>query len=116
MTAVWHEPLRPPDMGIYTKGAGFYCADGLLPERAAARSSSARSFSSQDETCDAAVLIIAQRISTILHADQIVVLKDGEVVGQGRHEELMETCEEYRKTVELQRIEDEKKKEGNENA
>ena len=37
----------------------------------------------QDETRDAAVLIIAQRISTILHADQIVVLKDGEIVGLG---------------------------------
>ena len=49
----------------------------------------------QDETRDAAVLIIAQRISTILHADQIVVLKDGEVVGLGTHEELMETCEVY---------------------
>ena len=50
----------------------------------------------QDETRDAAVLIIAQRISTILHADQIVVLKDGEVVGLGTHDELMETCEVYR--------------------
>ena len=48
------------------------------------------------ETRDAATLIIAQRISTILHADQIVVLKDGEVVGLGRHEELMDICEVYR--------------------
>lgn len=45
---------------------------------------------------DAAVLIIAQRISTILHADQIVVLKDGRMVGLGTHEELMECCEVYR--------------------
>ena len=50
-----------------------------------------------------ALLIIAQRISTILHADQIIVLKDGEVVGQGRHEELMETCEVYRAIAESQR-------------
>ena len=50
----------------------------------------------------AALLIIAQRISTILHADQIIVLKDGEVVGQGRHEELMETCEVYRAIAESQ--------------
>lgn len=50
----------------------------------------------------AALLIIAQRISTILHADQIIVLKDGEVVGQGRHEELMETCEVYRSIAESQ--------------
>lgn len=56
----------------------------------------------QDETRDAAVLIIAQRISTILHADQIVVLKDGEVVGLGTHGELMETCEVYRAIAESQ--------------
>ena len=48
------------------------------------------------ETRDAAVLIIAQRISTILHADQIVVLKDGRIEGKGAHEELMETCAVYR--------------------
>ncbi len=48
------------------------------------------------ETRDAAVLIIAQRISTILHADQIVVLKDGRIEGKGTHEELMETCAVYR--------------------
>ena len=56
----------------------------------------------QEETRDAAVLIIAQRISTILHADQIVVLKDGEVVGLGTHDELMETCEVYRAIAESQ--------------
>lgn len=56
----------------------------------------------QDETRDAAVLIIAQRISTILHADQIVVLKDGEVVGLGTHDELMETCEVYRAIAQSQ--------------
>lgn len=54
------------------------------------------------EMRDAALIIIAQRISTILHADQIIVLKDGEVVGQGRHEELMETCEVYRAIAESQ--------------
>lgn len=54
------------------------------------------------ETRDAAVLIIAQRISTIMHADQIVVLKDGEVVGLGTHDELMETCEVYRSIAESQ--------------
>lgn len=56
----------------------------------------------RDETRDAAVLIIAQRISTILHADQIGVLKDGEVVGLGTHDELMETCEVYRAIAESQ--------------
>ena len=54
------------------------------------------------ETRNAAVLIIAQRISTILHADQIVVLKDGVVEGVGTHEELMETCEMYRSIAESQ--------------
>ena len=45
-----------------------------------------------EEVKDAAVLIIAQRISTILHADQIIVLNDGKIVGKGRHEELIKTC------------------------
>ena len=47
------------------------------------------------ETEDAAVLIIAQRISTIVHADQILVLNDGEIVGIGKHETLMKTCPVY---------------------
>lgn len=67
------------------------------------------SFSALDYKTDAAlrqelhtrlggktVVIVAQRISTVLHADRIVVLDDGRIVGQGTHEELMETCEEYR--------------------
>ena len=54
------------------------------------------------ETRDAAVLIIAQRISTILHADQIIVLKDGCIAGKGTHEELMETCEVYREIAKSQ--------------
>ncbi|MFQ7393304.1 MAG: ABC transporter ATP-binding protein, partial [Collinsella aerofaciens] len=56
----------------------------------------------QDVTRDDEVLIIAQRISSILHADQIVVLKDGEIVGLGTHSELMETCEVYRAIAESQ--------------
>ena len=67
------------------------------------------SFSALDYKTDAAlrqelhtrlggktVVIVAQHISTVLHADRIVVLDDGRIVGQGTHEELMETCEEYR--------------------
>lgn len=41
------------------------------------------------------VLIVAQRISTILHADQIIVLDEGRIVGKGTHEELLKTCEVY---------------------
>ena len=44
---------------------------------------------------DSTDIIVAQRISTILHADQILVLDDGEIVGKGTHEELMESCEVY---------------------
>lgn len=50
----------------------------------------------QEETKEAAVLIIAQRISTILHASQIVVLDEGEIAGVGNHEYLMENCTIYR--------------------
>lgn len=48
------------------------------------------------EVSDAAVLIIAQRINTILNADQIIVLDEGRIAGIGRHEELMEKCSIYR--------------------
>jgi len=51
------------------------------------------------ETKDATVLIVAQRVSTILHADRIIVLDDGRVVGIGSHEELMSSCPEYREIV-----------------
>ena len=54
------------------------------------------------EVSDAAVLIIAQRVSTILHADQILVLDDGRVAGLGRHDELIRTCEVYREIVNSQ--------------
>lgn len=49
-----------------------------------------------DETKDAAVLIIAQRVSTIRHADQILVLDEGRLAGLGTHEALMDSCEIYR--------------------
>lgn len=48
------------------------------------------------ETKDAVTIIVAQRISTILHAEQILVLDDGRIVGKGTHEELMKDCEVYR--------------------
>jgi ATP-binding cassette subfamily B protein len=53
-------------------------------------------------TADAAVIIVAQRVSTILDADQIIVLEDGAVVGAGRHSELLDTCQTYLEIVESQ--------------
>ena len=58
-------------------------------------------------TADATVIIVAQRVSTIIHADQILVLEDGESVGLGTHAELLETCETYREIVESQMTADE---------
>ncbi|PZS30484.1 MAG: multidrug ABC transporter ATP-binding protein, partial [Pseudonocardiales bacterium] len=54
------------------------------------------------ETADATVVIVAQRVSTIRDADQIIVLEDGEIVGIGRHDELLETCQTYTEIVESQ--------------
>jgi ATP-binding cassette subfamily B protein len=51
------------------------------------------------ETRDATVLVVAQRVATIRHADRIVVLEDGAVVGVGTHEELLEGSETYREIV-----------------
>ena len=51
------------------------------------------------EITDATVFVVAQRVSSIMHADQIVVLDDGTIAGLGTHEELMETCETYREIV-----------------
>ncbi|MDP4015400.1 MAG: ABC transporter ATP-binding protein [Candidatus Nanopelagicales bacterium] len=51
------------------------------------------------QTADASVLVVAQRVSTIMGADQIVVLDQGVVVGVGTHSQLMESCETYREIV-----------------
>ena len=48
------------------------------------------------KTGDSTVLIVAQRISTILHAEQIIVLDEGKVIGKGTHEELLKNCEVYK--------------------
>jgi ATP-binding cassette subfamily B protein len=53
----------------------------------------------RDEIADATVIIVAQRVGTILHADQIIVLDKGEIVAIGNHEELMESSETYREIV-----------------
>ena len=51
---------------------------------------------------DSTVIIVAQRISTILHAEQILVLDDGKVVGKGTHEQLLKDCEVYREIAKSQ--------------
>lgn len=61
-------------------------------------------------------ILIAHRISTVKGMDKIIYLEDGAVTAIGTHEELMNTCPEYKRTVELQIIEEKKKKEENENA
>jgi len=53
----------------------------------------------RDETRDSTVIIIAQRVGTIMRADQIVVLDGGKVVGIGTHEQLMKSCETYQEIV-----------------
>ncbi len=56
----------------------------------------------KEETGDATVIIVAQRISTILHAENIIVLDDGRIVGQGTHSQLMAECEVYRQIAKSQ--------------
>lgn len=55
-----------------------------------------------DRVADATVIIVAQRISTILHADQIIVLDDGVIVGKGTHKELLANCETYQEIAKSQ--------------
>lgn len=56
----------------------------------------------RSEVRDAAVLIIAQRINTILNADQIIVLDEGKIAGIGKHDELLKTCQVYREIADSQ--------------
>ncbi|MCA0306276.1 MAG: ABC transporter ATP-binding protein/permease [Actinobacteria bacterium] len=55
-----------------------------------------------DETADAAVVVVAQRVSTIRNAEQIIVLEDGRIVGIGTHDHLLATCPTYAEIVESQ--------------
>ena len=57
------------------------------------------------------IIIVAQRISTILNADQIIVLDEGKIVGKGTHKELMQNCKEYKEIATSQLSEEELKRE-----
>ena len=59
------------------------------------------------ETVDSTVLIVAQRAGTVMDADRIIVLDDGQIVGMGSHKELLKTCEVYREIVSSQLSEEE---------
>lgn len=81
--------VRKPEIYLFddTFSALDYATDAKL--RAALKS----------ETVDATVIIVAQRVSTIIDADQILVLADGQVAGMGTHHDLMESNEVYREIV-----------------
>ena len=55
-----------------------------------------------EETGGATVILVAQRIATVMNADQILVMEDGEIVGKGTHQQLLATCESYRQIAEGQ--------------
>ncbi|MDE5931728.1 MAG: ABC transporter ATP-binding protein/permease, partial [Lachnospiraceae bacterium] len=55
-----------------------------------------------EKIAEATVIIVAQRISTILHADQIIVLDEGRIAGIGKHEELLRTCTAYQEIAKSQ--------------
>ncbi|QUL98754.1 MAG: ABC transporter ATP-binding protein [Candidatus Fermentithermobacillus carboniphilus] len=61
----------------------------------------------KDVTAQSTVIIVAQRVSTVMDADQIIVLDEGEIAGIGTHRELMKTCQAYREIVSSQLSEEE---------
>ena len=56
----------------------------------------------EERTRTSTRIIVAQRVATIMHADHIIVLDEGRIVGQGAHGDLLKTCEAYREIVESQ--------------
>ena len=60
-----------------------------------------------EQTENKTVIIVAQRISTIMNADKIIVLEEGKIVGKGTHEELLKNCETYRQIALSQLSEEE---------
>jgi ATP-binding cassette subfamily B multidrug efflux pump len=90
--AIARAVVRQPDLYVFDDSfsALDYATDARL--RAALR----------HETVRSAVLVVAQRVSTIMFADRIVVLEGGRVVGVGRHDDLLTSCQTYREIVESQ--------------
>lgn len=87
--------------GAIAKNAKVYVFDDCLT--AVDTETEAAIMQAVSQKCkDAAVLIVSQRISSVMNADRIIVISDGGVIGEGRHNELVETCELYRELVELQ--------------
>lgn len=84
--------LKKPDLYIFDDA--FSALDASTEARLRSQLSHA--------TTDAGVLIVAQRVSSISHADQIVVLENGRIDGIGTHEELLDSCRTYREIVESQ--------------
>jgi ATP-binding cassette subfamily B protein len=64
---------------------------------------------------DKTTILIAHRISTIENMDKIIFIDDGEIIAVGTHEELYESCKDYRSLVDLQRLDDVKESEVNAN-
>ncbi|MDY0010977.1 MAG: ABC transporter ATP-binding protein, partial [Candidatus Izemoplasmatales bacterium] len=60
----------------------------------------------KEQVSDATIIIVAQRIGTIMNADKIIVLHEGKMVAIGKHEELLETCDVYRE-IALSQLEEE---------
>jgi ATP-binding cassette subfamily B protein len=88
------------------KGADIYLFDDSFSALDTATDARLRS-ALRPWTAYATVIVVAQRVSTIIDADHIIVLDDGHVVGQGTHDELLETSSTYQEIVESQRAAEE---------
>ena len=66
----------------------------------------------KEKVSDLTVIIVAQRVSTILNADLILVMDEGRIVGKGTHDELIDSCETYREIAESQLAPDELRRKG----
>ena len=86
-----------------------FCGTCLLYTSLDFKTDSALRRALKQYTGDAAVLIVAQRVSTIMNAEQILVLEDGRIVGRGTHKELLQNCSTYREIAMSQLSEEELK-------